>query len=158
MTRLSLLILGGLLAAAPVASAAPPGANAGSAAASAAAPASSLGEGADDDDSATTAKDERPTDQNLRRSYLRRIKKELNKAVHANGKAMTDAERTAIKAHWHVTMRLWRIRFFADTDNNPAAVTQVDALIAKQDAKTLAALAPLNAKAPALGAAPAGSK
>ncbi len=131
MTRLSLLALGALLVAVPAAAA-----DGGAAvpSASAAAPASLLGTEADEDDSAL-AKDEKPDTRNKRRGYLRRIKKELNQAVHANGKSLTDPERAAIRAHWHVSMRLWRIRSIAEGDANSAAVTQVDAP-AKQDAKT----------------------
>jgi hypothetical protein len=154
MTRLSLLALGALLVAVPAAAA-----DGGSAApaTSAAAPASSFGSEGEEDDSAI-AKDETPDTRTKRRNYIRRMKKELNQAVHANGKSLTDAERTAIRAHWHVSMRLWRIRSLASGDANTAAVTQVDALLPKQDAKTLAELTALNAKAPALGAATTGAK
>jgi hypothetical protein len=156
MTRVSLLALGALLIAVPAA-AADGGAATPAGSASAAAPASSLGTEAEEDDSAI-AKDEKPEGRTKRRNYIRRVRKELNQAVHANGKSLTDAERAAIRAHWHVSMRLWRIRSLADADGNTAAVAQVDALLPKQDAKTLTELTALNAKAPALGAATTGAK
>ncbi len=44
------------------------------------------------------AKDEKPAHKNARRSYLRKTKRMLGEAVHANGKALTDEERAAIHA------------------------------------------------------------
>jgi hypothetical protein len=149
--------MGTLLFAVPAARAADDAgaAKAGSAAALAApAPAGA----ASDDDDTGVGKDEKPEHREKRRTYIRHSKKAFGEAVHANGKALTDEERAAIRKHWHISMRLWRIRHLAEVDGNKAAVAQTDALLAKADAKTLAELKDLNAKAPAAAAATPGAK
>ena len=103
---------------------------------------------ADEDESKGEDKDEPAEHKGKRRGYIHKIKKELDEAVHANGKDLSDDETLAIKDHWHDTMRLWRIRHLAEADKDKATVARVDALLPKIDAHTLSAIMALNAKAP----------
>ncbi len=103
---------------------------------------------ADEDESKGEDKDEPAEHKGKRRGYIHKIKKELDEAVHANGKDLSDDETVAIKDHWHDTMRLWRIRHLAEADKDKATVARVDALLSKIDAHTLGAIKALNAKAP----------
>ncbi len=86
-----------------------------------------------------------------RRGYIRKMKHELDEAVHANGKDLSDEEAQAIKDHWHATMRLWRIRKLAEADKDKATVARVDALLPKIDDRTLATIRHLNGVAPVVG-------
>ncbi len=113
-----------------------------------AAPSASADPHAADDDDGDVTKDDKPAHREKRRSYIRHMKKVLTEAVTAGGKALTDDERAAIRAHWRITMRLWRIRGLAEADGNKEAVARVDALLARADERTLAQLKDLNAKAP----------
>jgi hypothetical protein len=157
---LSTLFLAAILAA-PRASAAD---DAGSAAPTQAAPASSAAApsgaaaAAGDDDDVGESKDEKPEHKEKRRSYIRRTKKVLDEAVHGNGKTLTDEERAVIRKHWHLSMRLWRIRHLAEMEKDKASVQEVDTLLAKTDAKTMAQLKELSAKAPGATAGTAGAK
>lgn len=157
--RLTFAALVAGLAIAPAAlaqDAAPPAA---SASASAAATSGDAGSTAEEDKEADKGSDpnEKPEHKSARRNYIRKIKREMNAAVHAGGKALTDAEREVIRKHWHRAMRLWRIRHLASVDKDSATVKRVDDLIAKADKKALDALKDLNSKAPLAGTAPAAS-
>lgn len=73
---------------------------------------------------------------------------EIREAVRANGKATTQEERIVIGMHWRHTMRLFRVRHFAEKANDMATVGRCDGLLSKADTKFFAKLAELNAKAP----------
>lgn len=123
-----------------------------------AAAATGAGAAAGDDDDVGEAKDEKPEHKEKRRSYIRKTKKALDEAVHGNGKSLTDEERAVIRKHWHLSMRLWRIRHLAEMEKDKTSVQEVDTLLAKTDAKTMAQLKELSAKAPSATAGTAGAK
>ncbi len=100
----------------------------------------------DDEDDPAAAAEETKEDREKRRSYIRRTKRELDETLHASTRDLTDDERAAIKHHWHVSMRLWRIRHLAQQAADKATVAKVDTLLAKADEKTTAKLKELSAK------------
>jgi len=151
MNRTALLAIATLFLAMPALAADGGAATPAAPSAPAAAPAGSAAD--QDDEDPGEAKDAKPEQKHARRNYIRKSKRAFDAAVHANGKALTDEERTAIRAHWRLSMRLLRIRHVAEEAGDKASVAQADALLAKADAKILAQLKELNAKAPAAGSA-----
>ena len=109
---------------------------------------------AEDDDPGVNA-DETAEDKDLRRNYIRRTKRHLEDALHATSRDLSDDERAAIKKHWRLSMRLWRIRHLAHAAADKATMAKVDAMLAKADEKTDAKLKELASKTmPAGSAAP----
>lgn len=96
--------------------------------------------------------DEKPEQREKRHGYVAKQTNHLRDLVRANGKRVTDEERTAIREHWRRAMRLWRIRHLALLDGDKAVVARVDAILARLDKQTENTLKDLNAKAPADGA------
>lgn len=75
-----------------------------------------------------------------RRDFLRKSKGQIAALLKASGRAASQAENEAIKAHWRRTMRLWRIRAIAEKLKDNETLAKVDALLAKADEKTKAKL------------------
>jgi|GEM_PF-4409115 len=93
----------------------------------------------DDGDDALQTEESAETHQK-RKDFLHKSKGEFTAALKASGRAPSNAENEAIKAHWRRTMRLWRIRAIAEKLKDNEALAKVDALLAKADEKTKAKL------------------
>ncbi len=105
--------------------------------------------GASKGDAGTKDESESLSLRERRNSYVSTTRKKIREAVRANGKATTQEERIVIGMHWRHTMRLFRVRHFAEKANDMATVGRCDGLLSKADTKFFAKLAELNAKAPA---------
>ena len=92
-------------------------------------------------------------DQHARRKvYVDKTAAKIRELVHANGKHVDEEEREAIRRHWRHTMRLWRIRNLAETDNDKGIAARADGLLDKADKHLFDRLKALNAKAPVIAA------
>ena len=96
-------------------------------------------------------------DQHARRkAYVDKTYAKIHELTRANGKHVTEDERTAIRKHWRHAMRLWRIRNLAENDKDTGIVARVDALLATADKHLFDKLKTLNAAAPAAPATTGG--
>ncbi len=91
---------------------------------------------------------ETPAQYRKREDYVEKTNLLIRNTVKANGKAVTEEERTEVLKHWRWSMRLYRIREIAEDLNDAAAITRADAGIQNADTKFYAALKVMNARAP----------